>query len=89
MARDARDRDRRRDADEDQQRRHQEAAADAEHAGDEADRQPHPQDQEDVDGQFGDRKIDLHSGVVRRLARARCVVRDAARGGHRAGCESA
>ena len=56
----ARHRHRRRDADEDQQRRHQEAAADAEHAGDEADRQPHPQNEEDVDGQVGDRKIDLH-----------------------------
>ena len=29
------------DADEDQQRRHQEAAADAEHARDEPDREPH------------------------------------------------
>ena len=67
MARDARDRDRRRHADENQQRRHQEAAADAEHAGDEADREPHPQHQEDVHGQVGDRKIDLQRGVIRRL----------------------
>ena len=51
-----------RDADEDQQRRHQEAAADAEHARDESDREPHGQDQEDVDGQVGDREIDLHAG---------------------------
>ena len=43
------------------QRRHQEAAADAEHAGDEADRQPHPQHEEDVHGQVGDRKIDLQA----------------------------
>ena len=57
---DARHRHRRRDAEEDQQRRHQEAAADAEHAGDEADREPHRQDDEDVDRQVGDRKIDLH-----------------------------
>ena len=60
MARDARDRDRRRDADEDQQRRHQEPAADAEHAGNESDREPHEEDQQDIDGQFGDRKVDLH-----------------------------
>ena len=60
MARDARDRDRRRDADEDQQRRHQEAAADPEHARDDADREPHEEDQQHVDGQFGDRQVDLH-----------------------------
>ena len=62
VACDARDRDRRRNADEDQQRRHQEAAADAEHAGDEPDRQPHGEDQEHVDRQVGDRKVDLHAG---------------------------
>ena len=66
VARHARDRDCRRDADEDQERRHQEAAADAEHAGDEADRQPHPQNDEDVDGQVGDRKVDLQGDVFRR-----------------------
>jgi hypothetical protein len=60
MARHARDRDRGRDADEDQQRRHQEAAADAEHARNESDREPHEEDQQDIDGQFGDRKVDLH-----------------------------
>ena len=49
-----------RDADEDQERRHQEPAADAEHAGNESDREPHEEDQEDIDGQFGDRKVDLH-----------------------------
>ncbi len=42
------------------------AAADAEHAGDEADRQPHPQHKEDVDGQVGDRKVDLQ-GYIRRV----------------------
>ena len=62
VARDARHRDRGRDADEDQQRRHQEAAADAEHARDESDRQPHGQDQQNIDGQVGDRKVDLHAG---------------------------
>jgi hypothetical protein len=60
VARHARDRDRRADADEDQQRRHQKPAADAEHARDESDREPHEQDEQDIDGQFGDRKVDLH-----------------------------
>ena len=60
MARDARNCDSRTDADEDQKRRHQEPAADAEHARDESDRQSHEQDKQDIDGQFGDRKIDLH-----------------------------
>ncbi len=64
---DARHRDRRRDADEDQQRRHQEAAADAEHAGDESDREPHRQDEEDVDRQVGDREVDLHARQIRRF----------------------
>ena len=49
-----------RDADEDQQRRHQEAAADAEHAGNEPDREPHREHEEDIDGKVGDRKIDFH-----------------------------
>ena len=56
----ARDRNRRADTDEDEQRRHQEPAADAEHARDESDRKPHEQDKQDIDGQFGDRKVDLH-----------------------------
>ena len=60
MAGDARHRDRRRYAEKDQERRHQEPAADAEHARDESDRQSHEQDKQDIDGQFGDRKIDLH-----------------------------
>ena len=60
MTGDARDRDRGRDPEEDQERRHQESAADAEHAGDESDREPHGQDHEDVYRQVGDRKIDLH-----------------------------
>ena len=42
------------------QRRHQEAAADAEHAGYESDREPHRQNDEDVDRQVCDRKVDLH-----------------------------
>ena len=61
VARHRGDRDRRRDADEDQQRRHQEAAADAEHAGDEADRRAHREDQEDIDRNVGDREIKLHA----------------------------
>ena len=60
MARYGRDRDRRQDADEDQQRRHQEAAADPEHARDETDREPHGEQQEHVDRDVGDRKVDLH-----------------------------
>ena len=62
VAGDARHRDRGRDADEDQQRRHQEAAADAEHPGNETDRQPHREDQEYVHGEVGDGKIDLQAG---------------------------
>ena len=38
-----------------------ETAADAEHAGDESDREPHGQDQEDIDRQVGDREVDLHA----------------------------
>ena len=60
MGGDAGHRDARRDAEEDQQRRHQESAADAEHAGDESDREPHGQNDEDIDRQVCDRKIDLH-----------------------------
>src|SRR5215510_10578841 len=51
------------DTDEDQQRRHQEAAADAEHAGDESDRDPHAEDEEDVDRKIVERKVDLQ-GVI-------------------------
>ena len=58
------DRDRRRDADEDQQRRHQEAAADAEHAGHEADRRAHRQDEENIDRNVGDRKVELHARLL-------------------------
>src|SRR5579872_381273 len=54
------DRHGRRDADEDQERCHQEAAADAEHPGHEADRDPHRQDEEDVDRKVRDREEDLH-----------------------------
>ena len=68
VARDGRDRDRRRDADEDQQRRHQEAAADAEHAGDESDRRAHRQDEEDIDRKVGDRKVELHARLLLQLA---------------------
>ena len=74
MARDARDRDRGVDPDEDQQRRHQEAAADPEHARDKSDREPHHEDEQDVDGQFGDRKVDLHvtsSPPMREILRMR------------------
>ena len=60
MAGDAGHGDRGRDADEDQERRHQEAAADAEHSGDKPDRKPHRQDDEDIDRQIGDGKINLH-----------------------------
>ena len=56
-----RHRDGRRDADEDQQRRHQESAADAEQAGKKADRAAQPHQQEHVDGDLGDRKVDLHN----------------------------
>ena len=55
-----RDGDRRRHADEDQQRRQQETAADAEHAGKEADAGAEPQQHEDVEGHLGDRQVDLH-----------------------------
>src|SRR5690349_16021624 len=60
MAGDTRHGHARRHADEDQQRRHQESAADAEHPGNEPDREPHPEDQEDIDRKVGDRKVNLH-----------------------------
>ena len=56
-----RHRDRGRDAEEDQERRHQKAAADAEHAGDESDGQPHRENDEHIDRQVRDRKIDLQA----------------------------
>ena len=52
----ARDRNCGRDADKDEERCHQEAAAYAEHAGDEANRKPHRQNDKDVDRQIGDGK---------------------------------
>jgi len=59
VAGNGRHRDCRGDANEDQQRRHQKSAADTEHAGDVTDREPHPQNEEDVHRQIGDGKIDL------------------------------
>ncbi len=67
-----------RDADEDQQRRHQEAAADAEHARDEADREAHREQQEDVDRQIGDWKVDLHGHTPPLKAREEPRLDDAA-----------
>ena len=52
---------RRRDAEENQKRRHQEAAADSEHAGHEADRSAQPEDEEYVDRNIGDREEELHA----------------------------
>lgn len=60
MARNGGDRDGGGDADEDQKRRHQEAAADAEHAGDEADRGAHREHQEHIDRQISDGEVKLH-----------------------------
>lgn len=59
--------DRRRDPDKDQKRCHQKSAADPEHSGDIADRQPHPQHQEDVHRQISNGKIDLQALFVRRV----------------------
>ncbi len=61
------DRNRRRNADKNQHGRHQKSAADAEQAGDEAHRQSHCQQQEDIDRQVGDRKEDFHG-----LSTTRC-----------------
>jgi hypothetical protein len=47
----------------DQQRGEQEASAYSEHAGQEADRDPHPEDEKDVYWQVGNRKIDLHANT--------------------------
>ena len=49
-----------RDADEKQQRRHQEPAAHTEHAGQDTDHPAQPQKQKGIDGDFGDRKVNLH-----------------------------
>ena len=68
MARDRGDGDRGRDTDEDQQRRHQEAAADAEHAGDETHRRAHRQDEENIDRNVGDREVKLHARLLWSLA---------------------
>ena len=64
MARDRGDRNRGCDADENQQRRHQETAAYAEHAGDETNRRAHRQDEEDIDRNVGDRKVELHARLL-------------------------
>src|SRR5262249_24961824 len=59
-------------AQEDQERGHDEAAAYAEHAGQEADRQADAGQQKHVERQFGDGKIDLHAcPIVQAAARAR------------------
>ena len=68
MAGDGGDRDRGRDADEDQQRRHQKSAADAEHAGHETHRRAHRQDEENIDRNVGDRKVQLHARLLWNLA---------------------
>ena len=68
MAGDGGDRDRGRDADEDQQRRHQKAAADPEHAGHEAHRRAHRQDEEDIDRNVGDGEIELHARSLLAIA---------------------
>ena len=60
MSGDGGDRDGGRDTHEDEERRHQKAAADAEHPRDESDGEPHRKNEEHVDRQFGDGKIDLH-----------------------------
>ena len=58
------DGDRGRDAGEDQQRRHQEAAADAEHAREEADRPAHGEENENIRRHLGDGQIKLHATHV-------------------------
>jgi hypothetical protein len=52
------------DADEDQQRRHQKSAADAEHAGHKTNRRAHREDEENIDRNVGDRKVELHAGLL-------------------------
>ena len=68
MAGDGSDRDRGRDADEDQQRRHQETAADPEHAGHEADRRTHRQDEQNIDRKIGDGEVELHARLLLAIA---------------------
>ena len=46
------------------QRRHQEAAADAEHAGDETNRRAHRQDEENIDRNVGNREVELHARLL-------------------------
>ena len=74
MGGDARHRHGRLHADKDQERRHQKSAADAEHAGNEADREPHREHEEYIDGNVGDRKEDLHDEAARRLLRGWTVL---------------
>ena len=57
------------DADKDQQRRHQEAAADAEHAGDETNRRAHREDEENIDRNVSDRKVELHARLLLAVCR--------------------
>ena len=68
MAGDGGDRDRGCDADEDQERRHQKSAADAEHAGHKPNRRAHRQDEENIDRNVGDRKVQLHARLLWSLA---------------------
>ena len=68
MAGDGGDRDRGGDADEDQQRRHQKSAADAEHAGHETNRRAHRQDEENIDRNVGDRKVQLHARLLMKFS---------------------
>src|SRR5262249_305623 len=56
------------------------AAADAEHAGDESDCEPDGQDDEDVDRQLGDRKVDLHGSSPSVCAEKRASTLDRSRG---------
>ena len=66
-----------RHAEEDQQRRHDEAAADAEHARQEADRQADAREQEHVERQLGDGKVDLHGAGYTWGWRDRAISRSA------------
>ena len=68
MTRYGRDRDGRRHADEDQQRGHEETAADAEHAGNEADRETHRENEENIDGEVRDREVDFQRDLRRRVS---------------------
>jgi hypothetical protein len=59
---------RRRHADENQDWGHQEPAADPEDAREQPYNASQAKQQEDVDGQFGDRQVDLHRWVIIRAA---------------------